>query len=184
LIKKLSVLFVLFFGTGFLTSLAVAGELAGRAGEGYVAVWLEGSLPKDVPAPITIAQRGVKFTPDFVVVVAGQRVEFPNEDNVAHNVYSASDAKQLNLGVYEKGESRSVVFEQPGLVQLHCWLHKRMNADIIVVPNRFHADARSGTFRITGVPAGTYRLVAMLRDGTRRTKNVTVAATGVLAVDF
>jgi plastocyanin len=167
-----------------VSSVAVAGDGTGNAGGGYAVVWLEGALPRSVPPPMSIAQRDVRFAPDFAIVVAGQRVDFPNDDNVAHNVYSGSATKQLNLGVYEKGESRSATFDQPGLVQLRCWLHKRMSADIIVVPNRFYADARAGAFRIAGVPAGSYRLVAMRLDGTRNIKKINVPATGEIAAQF
>src|SRR6266850_786885 len=165
---RISALFMI--GALLVASAAVAGEVTGNSGSDYAVVWLEGTLPKEIPAPLTVAQRGVRFTPDFAIVVVGQRVDFPNDDSVAHNVYSGSATKQLNLGVYEKGESRSVTFDQAGWVELRCWLHKRMNADIVVVPNRFYADARAGTFRIAGVPPGSYRIVALRRDGTRNTK--------------
>jgi plastocyanin len=163
---------------------AAAGEVIGSASDGAIVVWLEGSLPHDVPKPISIAQHGVKFSPDLAVAVVGQTVQFPNEDNVAHNVYSASAAMKLNLGVYEKGETRSVTFDKPGLVELRCWLHKRMNADLVVVPNRFYSQVGDGGFRISGVPAGTYTLVAIRRDGTHAARKITVPTNGSIAVTF
>jgi plastocyanin len=163
---------------------AAAGEVAGTVADGAIVVWLEGSLPRDVPKPISIAQRGVKFSPELAVAVVGQTISFPNEDNVAHNDYSASETKKLNLGVYEKGETRSVTFDKPGLVQLRCWLHKRMNADLVVVPNRFYSQVADGAFRIGGVPAGTYTLIAIHGDGTQVAKKITVPANGSVAVKF
>ncbi|HXH41441.1 MAG TPA: plastocyanin/azurin family copper-binding protein [Thermoanaerobaculia bacterium] len=163
---------------------AAAAEVIGTVSNGEIVVWLEGGLPHEVPKPISVAQRGVKFDPDLAVVVVGQTVQFPNDDNIAHNVYSASATMKLNLGVYEKGETRSVTFDKPGLVDLHCWLHKRMNADLVVVPNRFFNQVVDGGFRISGVPAGTYTLVAIRRDGTHAGKKITVPAKGSVAVAF
>ena len=38
-------------------------------------------------------QRNLEFVPDVLVVQSGTAVEFPNSDQVRHQVYSFSDAK-------------------------------------------------------------------------------------------
>jgi plastocyanin len=165
---------------------ASAGEIVGTASGANVVVWVEGALPAGnvKPAKLAVSQRGVKFTPGFIVAQVGQTVEMPNDDNVAHNVYSLSTAKKFNLGVYAKGESRSVVFDTPGVVDMKCWLHKRMNATVVVVPNRFFSVAADGSYRIAGVPAGTYR-VAGYRDGAMlESKTVKVNTSGSVRVDY
>jgi len=127
---------------GFAAS-ASGGDLTGRVTIGGVpadetiVVWIDGPVA-DPPAPnhAVITQSGIRFSPTFLVVVAGQTVDMSNEYNVAHNVYSMSATKKFNLGVYEKGQSRSVTFEKSGLVGVSCWLHKRMNASILGKPHR------------------------------------------------
>jgi plastocyanin len=175
---------------GIATS-ASAGDLTGRvtvAGaptDETIVVWIDGPVAA-APAPkhAVITQSGIRFSPTFLVVVAGQTVDMPNDDNIAHNVYSVSTAKKFNLGVYEKGQSRSVTFEKSGLVDVSCWLHKRMNATILVVPNRFFARVIRGQYRISGVPPGTYRLVATRPGAPQAVKKAVVAAGNPPGVDF
>ncbi len=168
-----------------IATTASAGEITGQAGANYAVLWVEGKLPaKPVPPPVAVSQEGIQFTPQFTVVVAGQTVEMMNDDNVAHNVYSPSPGNRFNLGVYAKREGRSVKFDTPGLVELKCWLHKRMNAVIAVAPNAFHSQPQSGRYRISGVPAGDYKVVGLHRDGTRTEKDVKVGVAGAVTVNF
>jgi plastocyanin len=134
------------------------GEAKVTPGSKDVVVWITGSGASAVPAArLVLAQRNMEFSPSVLVVVAGQTVEMPNEDDLAHNVISSSNAKRFNLGIYPKGESKLVTFDQVGLVDVRCSLHKRMRASILVVPNLHFAMATAGgSYQITGIPAGRY----------------------------
>jgi plastocyanin len=168
-----------------LAGTALAGDIVGSAGPSVAVVSLDGKLPaKAAPKAASISQRGVKFDPGFIVVQVGQEVFMPNDDSVAHNVYSLSAPKKFNLGVYAEGESRSVAFDKPGVVALKCWLHARMNATIVVVPSAFYSIASNGRFRIAAVPAGTYKIVATPMAGPEIVRTVTVPATGLVTVNF
>jgi plastocyanin len=152
-----------------LVSLVSAGDIDGKivksSGRLFSAdhpsvVWLEGAQPQTpVKTEVGMAQRSGQFVPSFLVVVAGQTVSLPNEDPIAHNVYSDSAAKHFNLGYYAKGDIKAVTFDRPGMVDLHCVLHAFMRATILVVPNRYYATvAADGSFRIRNVPPGTFSL--------------------------
>jgi plastocyanin len=124
----------------------------------FAVVWLEGGGA--VPSPTTdvvMAQHGGRFVPGTVVAVVGQVVEMPNEDEVAHNVYSSTALHEFNLGLYAKGEHKVVSFDRPGLVEIGCSIHRFMRGKILVVPNMFYAlvDAGGG-FRIRNVTPGKY----------------------------
>jgi hypothetical protein len=99
--------------------------------------------------------------PDLVVVPIGSAVSFPNLDPIFHNIYSLSKAKTFDLGSYDKGETRKVVFPKPGIVEIYCHLHPNMAATVVVTPNRWYAkpDAK-GEYRIPDVPPGKYTVVA------------------------
>ena len=84
-------------------------------------------------------QRNLTFFPHILPIMVGSTVEFPNNDKVNHNVFSLSRAKKFNLGSYETGESETVLFDQPGIVELRCDVHAEMAAYILVMKNPFWA---------------------------------------------
>jgi plastocyanin len=145
-----------------------ASENSGpRANASNVAVWLDplsGPIPppaaasKGHPAP-QLVQRNKTFSPHVLVVQAGTMVQFPNEDPFFHNVFSLYAGKRFDLGLYEAGSSRSVLFEHPGASFLFCNIHPEMSAVVVVVPTPYFglSDA-TGRITIAGVPDGKYRL--------------------------
>jgi len=84
-------------------------------------------------------QRNLEFVPHILPVLVGAAVEFPNNDKVEHNVFSLSRTKQFNLGSYKAGESKTVVFDKPGIVELRCDVHAEMAAYILVLKNPYFA---------------------------------------------
>lgn len=104
---------------------------------------------------VRIAQRGKQFEPRIAVVPVGSTVEFPNYDRVFHNVFSLSKPKAFDLGLYRSGNSKSVRFEDPGLVQVYCNIHPHMTAYLMVVDSRHAAAADgSGEIALMEVPVG------------------------------
>src|SRR5262249_52396391 len=86
-----------------------------------------------------------------------------------------SPPKRFDLGHYPEGESRSVRFETPGVVDLFCNIHENMHATIVVTPSRFYAVAGAdGQFTIDHVPAGSYRVVAYSPASTMASTSVMV----------
>src|SRR3989304_3294613 len=79
-----------------------------------------------------VDQRGMKFIPFVLPVVVGRTVEFPNNDKSWHNVFSKSDTKKFDLGLYAPGKSRSQVFDKSGVVRVLCNAHPSMGAFIVV----------------------------------------------------
>lgn len=150
-----------------------------------VVVWVEGPRASAPPADhLVLSQRSVQFSSPLLVVVAGQIVDMPNEDDVAHNVYSSSAAKPFNLGIYGKGEAKSVTFDRVGLVDVKCSIHHRMRADILVVPNSYYTLAAAGShYEIRGVPAGEYTLHAWSKTSPEAQQQVTVPAAGGVTLD-
>jgi plastocyanin len=84
-------------------------------------------------------QRNLEFVPHVLPVLIGATVDFPNNDKVDHNVFSMSRTKKFNLGSYPAGESKSVVFDKPGIVELRCDVHAEMAAYILVMKNPYFA---------------------------------------------
>ncbi|MHC5021939.1 MAG: cupredoxin domain-containing protein, partial [Planctomycetota bacterium] len=100
----------------------------------------------------TMNQEGIAFDPPILAVRDGTTVTFPNLDPVYHNVLSYSTAKRFDLGRYPKGETRTVRFEQQGVVRLACEIHEHMKGFIVVLrhPHFATTDAK-GAFTLGGL---------------------------------
>jgi plastocyanin len=125
-----------------------------------VVIYLEGELSSE-PLTTIMEQKNRKFTPDTVVIPAGSTVSFPNLDPIFHNVFSLSKPKTFDLGNYPKDHTRTITLPKPGIVLVDCHLHPNMAGVIVVTPNKWSAKAdAAGRFLISGVPPGSYRIVA------------------------
>lgn len=87
----------------------------------------------------SVSQKDMQFHPFVMVVPVGAKVSFPNLDPTRHHVYSFSAAKRFELKLFAKDQSRSVTFDQPGVVALGCNIHDGMTAFIYVADNRWTA---------------------------------------------
>ena len=79
-----------------------------------------------------VAQKNKAFSIDKLTIKVGDTVRFPNQDPVHHNVFSLSEAKTFDLGSYGKGKSKSIVFDQPGTIEVECAIHPSMMMTIEV----------------------------------------------------
>ena len=116
---------------------------------------------KKSSVPAIMRQKDRSFIPFVLPVVVGTKVEFPNDDKIYHGVYSESKARAFELPQYANGESRSLVFEKPGVVELFCHIHAHMNAFIVILENGFFAQPGSDhAYAIKELPPGRYTVKA------------------------
>ena len=144
---------------------------------GSAVVYLEGAGPAAAPATLDITINDKVYRPRVVVALVGSTVRFPNTDPFDHNVFSASEPNQFDLGLYGRGGAKSHTFTHPGLVRVYCNVHPKMVAYVVVTPNRYYAQPGvDGSFAIENVPPGQYRLhVWHERIAAEIVKDVTVA---------
>ena len=117
-------------------------------------------VPHDAPAEHPrLNQRDMMFRPLVLPVIVGTTVDFPNNDDLFHNVFSYSQPKEFDLGRYPQGQKKSIRFDKPGIVKVYCDIHSYMYATIIVLKNPFFAvPDNEGIYRIDNIPPGTYYL--------------------------
>lgn len=152
----------------------------------YLASAPQGAF-EDVGRPRAVLdQRNEAFVPFVLAITVGTTVEFPNSDKTYHNVFSYSKAKRFDLGRYARGESRSVRFDEPGVVRVFCEIHSHMSAYILVFAHHyFAATDAEGRYRIDDVPPGSYTAVAWNDGAARETRTVHIPeGGGAVELDF
>jgi plastocyanin len=144
-----------------------------------VLVYVESAKTKGKPGKEVLSMKSKAFSPHVLAVTTGTTVEFPNEDPILHNVFSVS-GEGFDLGLYKRPKSGSRTFDKPGVYTLYCNIHPQMSALVVVRDNPYFARAsRDGSYRIDGLPAGDYKVVAFHeRSGEGAPVVVKVAATG------
>jgi len=117
------------------------------------------TLPEVTPGKFTLMQKNKMFTPHLLVVPVGSSVAFPNADPFFHNVFSLFDGRRFDLGLYEAGSSRSVIFSREGVSYIFCNIHAEMSAVVIALASPLYGQADAqGDFDIHDVPEGDYEL--------------------------
>jgi plastocyanin len=161
-----------------------------------VVIYLDGDSARLASAPSrvdgrrhgTIAQHDQRFVPHVLAIMEGATVDFPNQDDIYHNVFSLSVAAGsggFDLGRYPKGSSRSWIFPRPGTVQVFCHIHSDMSAIVLVLANPFFASPdESHRFVIDDVPEGDYSIVGWHERIKPITRRIHVAAGQTTVVDF
>ena len=132
-----------------------------------------------------MAQTQERFEPHVLSILQGGRVDFPNNDDVYHNVFSLSSVRTFDLGRYPTGGSRSVTFTKPGVAQVFCHIHSDMSGIVFVLPNPFFARPdSSGAYTIENVPAGDYTIIGWHERTKPVSLKVHVAAGETTKIDF
>jgi plastocyanin len=140
--------------------------------------------PPPKPMQVVIQKDGT-FKPHVLPVMVGTTVEWPNNDDIFHNVFSMSEAKPFDLGFYKSHEVKRVTFDKPGRVDIFCSIHTRMSCIVLVLENPFFASTdKNGNYQIANLPAGTYRLKAWHERLPSQIMDVTVPVNGEISQDF
>ena len=152
-------------------------------------VYLDGKFsppPASLPKP-QMAQKNLSFVTPLLAVQVGTTVEFPNLDDTYHNIFSYSKPKRFDLGRYRPDEKPVPVqlFDQPGLVVLHCDIHEHMRGAILVLETpHFTKTGTDGHYKLSGLPPGRYTLKAWVSSQTTLEKQVELKNGATLHVDF
>jgi len=193
-----------FFVT-LISILMYSSAIASTGGSGKITGTINVTIPKfkantvvyidkvegDFPAPekhSEMDQKNLTFIPHVLPVVKGTFVDFVNNDDVLHNVFSPDAcAQKFNLGTWAKGEKRSYQFNEVGCdAAILCNVHPEMEAFVLVMQNPFFAVTdKNGTFKIDNVPPGKYTL-KVWNEKYKKTpsQEITVAESGTVEVTF
>jgi plastocyanin len=141
----------------------VRGKVAIPEGEPIAYAYVENVFAPPVRGKtVLIDQTNKTFVPGWAVIRRGTRIEFPNHDNIYHNVFSHASGNSFDLGLYNSGSpAKTHAFQTAGAVDIYCNIHPNMAASVLVVPNDLFAKIQpDGSFTIKNVPSGQRKVVA------------------------
>jgi hypothetical protein len=155
----------------------VSGGGANGPGGAVVTLKGEGFLPRVTPMTRLYLQKGKSFVPHVMAVPVGSTINFRNEDEIFHNVFSLSPIATFDTGLHKGGVDSPVKFDKPGVVELLCNIHATMLGYLVVVDTPYYAVSDgSGAFQIKNVPPGTYEATVWHENASAPVKRrVTVA---------
>jgi len=135
---------------------------------------------------LKVAQYHADFSPHVLPVLAGTTIQWPNNDDIYHNVFSVSDAASFDLGLYKDNPlDKHITFDRPGKVDVYCSIHANMHCIVMVMANPYFAMTdRSGHYTISNVPPGKYTLKAWRERMPVDLQEITVPETGEVKADF
>jgi plastocyanin len=165
--RRIRCLAVIAFTVGVLDQGRVsAGDLdfavldpGGRGAQGVVVVaetpqYGRGKRPSKAEV---MDQRNMQFVPDILVIQTGGAVDFPNSDQIKHQVYSFSPTKSFQLSLYAGRHYDPVIFDKAGLVTVGCNIHDQMIGYIYVTDSPYFGRTdETGHVVLRGLPAAAY----------------------------
>jgi plastocyanin len=175
---------------------AYAGDITGTVkttgtkDSGNAIIFLEKVEGKTFAPPAEHAmmnQKNLTFIPHVLPILAGTTVDFQNNDDVLHNVFTPDKcADNFNLGTWPKGQIRSFTFKNAGCrpVML-CKVHPEMQGFVVVLETPYYAVSnKDGSYTIKNVPPGTYTISIWHEKLKGASIKITVPGTGSVTQDF
>jgi plastocyanin len=139
---------------------------------------------------VQLDQNGCHYAPHVLGVMVNQKLKVTNSDATQHNIHPTpklnpewNQTQANGAPPIEKAFSRAEV-----LIPVKCNQHPWMKAYIGVMKTPFFkVSSDTGAYEITGVPPGTYTVVAWREGGAtgeEKTMQVTVPKSGSAKADF
>ena len=127
----------------------------------------------------TMDQRNMSFIPHVLPIQTGTTVDFLNNDEVKHNVFSP-DHEKYNLGTWPKGAIKQYTFNDQGVYTQLCNVHPEMEAFIVALDTPYFAlTDKDGNFELENVPPGDYTLKVWHEKLRFKKQQITVTENGV-----
>ena len=139
-----------------------------------------------------IDQKGCAFLPFMSVMTNGSMFEATNSDPVLHNIHTyeiMGRAKKtvMNVSQPKQGATtkKKIKLKRGVGMKLECDAHDFMHGFVFVAKNPYYAVvAEDGTYTISDIPAGKYKVKAWHGTLGEKKGKATVTSGGTASVDF
>lgn len=141
------------------------------------------------PATIVVDQKDFQFIPETVVIRAGDRIKFLNNDKEVHNVQAFHLKHSFNVNLPGGGRHVETFKHAMGIwapYRIGCVYHSAMRAWVFVLDHPyFQVTKTDGRFQLKNVPPGKYTLEMVHPAGRLRwSKTIQVEAGRTTALDI
>jgi len=159
--KLLGISFItVFFQSSFAANLQVKVVDNNSEPVEFAVIYINDSSKNQADNTLIIDQVDKEFIPYVTAVRRGSSINFPNNDDIRHQVYSFSKSKQFELPLYSGNEFRPVVFNESGAVALACNIHDWMKAYVYVVDtDKFVISDKDGQGVLADLSNGQYEVL-------------------------
>ena len=130
-----------------------------------VFVYVQSGASGDYEAPdaeVVLDQKGCVYEPHAVALQVGQTLNLLNSDSTTHNVHALPEEnKPFNTSMPIPGMVIPKTFDETEIFKVKCDVHPWMSSYIGVFDNPYFAImGADGSFKLSGLPAGTYTVAA------------------------
>lgn len=151
---------IIFLSTVYATNIQVSVLNQQQKPVEYAVVYINEKASVSVSEPKMVDQIDKEFIPYVTAIQRGSSINFPNNDDIRHQVYSFSKTRQFEIPLYSGNPLRPVNFDNTGVVAMACNIHDWMSAYIYVVDtNKFVVTDKNGMGVITNLTSGEYEVL-------------------------
>ena len=146
-----------------------------------------GNRTFDVPKEaVTLTQKGCRYDPHVLGVMAGQTIKIVNGDPTTHNIHpTPKDNREWNESQAPQAAALEKTFAREEInLPVKCNQHPWMRMFVNVVKSPFYAvTGPDGKFEIKGLPPGDYTIAFVHEKFPEQDQKVTLAAKDSKTVD-
>jgi len=139
-------------------------------------------FPKSYPA---LDQKGCRFTPHVALTPIKKPLKVLNSDGILHNVHVHARLNEESNAAMTTSNPIELTFYRKEFIRVGCDVHPWMGSWIVAIKHPYYVITDpDGSFKLEGVPAGTYKLRVWHETLGKSEMKVTVAEGKEKRVDF
>jgi plastocyanin len=135
---------------------------------------------------VTLDQKECEYRPHVLAFPAGSTIEILNPDGILHNVHSYSKVNSpFNQAQPKFKKTLQVKIDKPEAIEVKCDVHGWMHGWLVATESPYVAVTdKSGSFKLTDVPAGSYTVEVWHEKLGKTSQKVTVKGKDEAKVNF